>query len=162
MARRVKLCRSNGMAESKTERVCLHKQTRSVFQKKEPINRVPGGYSQAFSKDAYDKIQNGQIADKDMWKYSSFWYKSFDDMAKKTLLRQLISKWGIMSTEMQQALTNDSGIPAVDPRTGEIISDHSDELELTTNAPQPAVEGSVPAQLQENAGEPEQIDLNSL
>ena len=44
MARRVKLCRSNGMAESKTERVCLHKQTRSVFQKKEPINRVPGGY----------------------------------------------------------------------------------------------------------------------
>ena len=119
-------------------------------------------YSQAFSKEAYDKIQNGQIADKDMWKYSSFWYKSFDDMAKKTLLRQLISKWGIMSTEMQQALTNDSGIPAVDPRTGEIISDHSDELELTTDAPQPAVEGSAPAQLQENAGEPEQIDLNSL
>ena len=40
-------------------------------------------YSQAFSKDAYDKIQNGQIADKDMWKYSSFWYKDFDSMAKK-------------------------------------------------------------------------------
>ena len=83
-------------------------------------------------------------------------------MAKKTLLRQLISKWGIMSTEMQQALADDSGIPAVDPRTGEIITDHSDELELTTDAPQPAVEGSAPAQLQENAGEPEQIDLNSL
>lgn len=41
-------------------------------------------------------------------------------------------------------------------------TDHSDELELTTDAPQPAVEGSAPAQLQENAGEPEQIDLNSL
>lgn len=97
-----------------------------------------------------------------MWKYSSFWYKDFDSMAKKTLLRQLISKWGIMSTEMQQALADDSGIPAVDPRTGEIITDHSDELELTTDAPQPAVEGSTPAQIQENAGEPEQIDLNSL
>lgn len=110
----------------------------------------------------YDKIQNGQIADKDMWKYSSFWYKDFDSMAKKTLLRQLISKWGIMSTEMQQALADDSGIPAVDPRTGEIITDHSDELELTTDAPQPTVEGSAPAQLQENASEPEQIDLSSL
>jgi len=133
-----------------------------IYWSREKVLNHADTYSQAFSKDAYDKIQNGQIADKDMWKYSSFWYKSFDDMAKKTLLRQLISKWGIMSTEMQQALTNDSGIPAVDPRTGEIISDHSDELELTTNAPQPAVEGSVPAQLQENAGEPEQIDLNSL
>ena len=133
-----------------------------IYWSREKMLNHADTYSQAFSKDAYDKIQNGQIADKDMWKYSSFWYKSFDDMAKKTLLRQLISKWGIMSTEMQQALTNDSGIPAVDPRTGEIISDHSDELELTTNAPQPAVEGSVPAQLQENAGEPEQIDLNSL
>ena len=119
-------------------------------------------YSPAFSAAAYKKLLNGEIPQNELWKYSSFWYKDFDSMAKKTLLRQLISKWGIMSTEMQQALTNDSGIPAVDPRTGEIISDHSDELELTTNAPQPAVEGSVPAQLQENAGEPEQIDLNSL
>ena len=133
-----------------------------IYWSKEKMLNHADTYSQAFSKDAYDKIQNGQIADKDMWKYSSFWYKDFDSMAKKTLLRQLISKWGIMSTEMQQALADDSGIPAVDPRTGEIITDHSDELELTTDAPQPAVEGSVPAQLQENAGEPEQIDLNSL
>ena len=133
-----------------------------IYWSREKMLNHADTYSQAFSKEAYDKIQNGQIADKDMWKYSSFWYKSFDDMAKKTLLRQLISKWGIMSTEMQQALTNDSGIPAVDPRTGEIISDHSDELELTTDAPQPTVEGSAQAQLQENAGEPEQIDLNSL
>lgn len=28
-------------------------------------------------------------------------------MAYKTLLRQLISKWGIMSTEMQRAFEND-------------------------------------------------------
>ena len=133
-----------------------------IYWSREKMLNHADTYSQAFSKDAYDKIQNGQIADKDMWKHSSFWYKDFDSMAKKTLLRQLISKWGIMSTEMQQALADDSGIPAVDPRTGEIITDHSDELELTTDAPQPAVEGSTPAQIQENAGEPEQIDLNSL
>ena len=67
-------------------------------------------YSPAFSKEAYKKIQNGEIADKDMWKYSSFWYKSFDDMAKKTMLRQIISKWGVMSTEFQYAMDKDSKV----------------------------------------------------
>lgn len=38
---------------------------------------------------------------------SSFWKKDFDVMAYKTMLRQLISKWGIMSIEMQKAYEND-------------------------------------------------------
>ena len=33
----------------------------------------------------------------------SFWERDFDSMAYKTMLRQLISKWGIMSVDMQQA-----------------------------------------------------------
>lgn len=70
-------------------------------------------YSPAYSASAHQKILAGEIADKDMWKYSSFWYKDFDGMAKKTLLRQLISKWGIMSTEMQQAFTNDGSMAEV-------------------------------------------------
>ena len=37
----------------------------------------------------------------------TFWEKNFDGMAFKTMLRQLISKWGIMSTELQQAFVND-------------------------------------------------------
>lgn len=37
----------------------------------------------------------------------TFWEKNFDGMAFKTLLRQLISKWGIMSVDMQQAFEND-------------------------------------------------------
>ena len=37
----------------------------------------------------------------------TFWEKDFDGMAYKTMLRQLISKWGIMSTEMQMAFEND-------------------------------------------------------
>ena len=40
----------------------------------------------------------------------SFWAKDFDDMAKKTVLRQLISKWGIMSTEMQEAVQKDMAV----------------------------------------------------
>jgi len=37
----------------------------------------------------------------------TFWEKDFDGMAFKTMLRQLISKWGIMSIEMQMAMDGD-------------------------------------------------------
>ena len=37
----------------------------------------------------------------------TFWEKDFDGMAYKTMLRQLISKWGIMSIDMQQAMEQD-------------------------------------------------------
>jgi len=64
-------------------------------------------YSQAFNKSDYTRLQRGEIPEKDLWKYSSFWYKNFDEMAKKTILRQLLSKWGIMSVEMQNAYVKD-------------------------------------------------------
>ena len=60
-------------------------------------------YSQAFSAAAYKKLLNGEIPQDELWKYSSFWYKDFDAMSKKTMLRQLISKWGIMTAEMTTA-----------------------------------------------------------
>jgi len=41
-------------------------------------------YSPAFSAEAYQNLLDGKIPDADLWKYSSFWYKDFDDMAKKT------------------------------------------------------------------------------
>ncbi|MBQ2392340.1 MAG: recombinase RecT [Clostridia bacterium] len=74
-------------------------------------------YSPAFSAGAtggkYPKVsfadyEAGKYDKSDEWLYSSFWYKNFDGMAKKTMLRQLISKWGIMSTEMVQAVTLDN------------------------------------------------------
>ena len=37
----------------------------------------------------------------------TFWEKDFDSMAYKTMLRQLISKWGVMSIDMQQAYEGD-------------------------------------------------------
>ena len=76
-------------------------------------------YSKAFSLKAtggrYPKVSYadyvaGKVPDNEMWKYSSFWYKDFDGMAYKTMLRQLISKWGIMSIEMQTAIDNDMAV----------------------------------------------------
>ena len=40
----------------------------------------------------------------------TFWEKDFDGMAYKTMLRQLISKWGIMSIELQNAFEGDMAI----------------------------------------------------
>lgn len=38
------------------------------------------------------------------------WSSAFDDMALKTVLKQLLSKWGIMSVEMQKAVTYDQAV----------------------------------------------------
>lgn len=40
----------------------------------------------------------------------TFWEKDFDSMALKTMYRQLIGKYGIMSIDMQKAYANDSTI----------------------------------------------------
>jgi recombination protein RecT len=40
----------------------------------------------------------------------TFWEKDFDAMAYKTMLRQLISKWGIMSIDMQRAIEGDMSV----------------------------------------------------
>lgn len=40
----------------------------------------------------------------------TFWEKDFDAMAMKTMLRQLISKWGVMSIQMQTAYEADMAV----------------------------------------------------
>lgn len=80
---------------------------KAMYWSREKMQSHADQYSQAYSAEAHQKILRGEIPQKEMWKYSSFWYKNFDDMAYKTMLRQLISKWGIMSTELQMAMEND-------------------------------------------------------
>ena len=109
-------------------------------------------YSMAFSAAKYQDLLDGKIPQSEMWKYSSFWYKDFDGMAYKTMLRQLISKWGIMSIDLQTAIDKDMGTihedgtvdyvdnsadyetipdasqaPAADPATGEVIDNTTEE-----------------------------------
>ena len=55
-------------------------------------------------------LEQGKIPEKELRKYSSFWFKDFDGMALKTMLRQLISKWGIMSIDLQTALDKDMAV----------------------------------------------------
>ena len=61
----------------------------------------------------------------------TFWEKDFDGMAYKTMLRQLISKWGIMSIDLQTAFEQDY-----------IEADQTDVL--TTDMPQIAPVTDIP------------------
>lgn len=62
----------------------------------------------------------------------TFWEKDFDGMAYKTMLRQLISKWGIMSVDltMQKALESDMAV-INDNGTYDYI-DNSNAFEMET------------------------------
>lgn len=90
--------------------------TKTLYWSKKKMLTHADKYSQAFSLNAtagknakmsYADFEAGKVPENEMWKYSSFWYKDFDGMAYKTMLRQLISKWGIMSVEMQDAFDKD-------------------------------------------------------
>lgn len=76
-------------------------------------------FSAAFSKEAtkgkYPKVSyadfcTGKYDKNDAWLYSSFWYQNFDEMGVKTMMRQLLSKWGILSIEMEKAFSADGGV----------------------------------------------------
>lgn len=77
---------------------------------KEEMEKHADTYSKAFNLESYKKLKAGQIPEKEMWKYSSYWYKDFDGMAFKTILRRLISKYGVMSIDMQEAYTKDMAV----------------------------------------------------
>lgn len=84
---------------------------KTLYWSKDKMLVYADKYSPAFNKDAYVKLINNEIPANEMWKYSSFWYKSFDDMAKKTMIRQLISKWGGMAVEpLRVALEHDNNV----------------------------------------------------
>lgn len=64
----------------------------------------------------------------------TFWEKDFDAMAYKTMLRQLISKWGVMSIDLQTAIEADLANDDVD---NQFVSPSE---EIPFNEPQPEVE----------------------
>lgn len=109
---------------------------KTLFWTKSKMMGHADKYSKAFSADAYEKLIAGKIPAKELWKYSSFWYKDFDEMALKTLLRQLFTRWGALDASLEKALTTDN--QALD-RDGNLFD--TDEPEIPV--------------IPENTGEPE-------
>ena len=84
----------------------------------------------------------------------TFWEKDFDAMAFKTMLRQLISKWGVMSIDLQTAFEAD----AVAAEDGDYIQTPPTELpEPVQDEPQEG-DGNGAS---EDTGD-EQVNLNDL
>lgn len=83
---------------------------KAIYWSKKKMENHADTYSKSFDLKQKRMLEKGEIPEKDLWKYSSFWYKNFDAMACKTMLRQLISKWGIMSIELQEAYEKDMGV----------------------------------------------------
>lgn len=118
---------------------------KAMYWSREKMEAHAKKYSPAF---AYD-VNKGT--------HYSFWSKDFDAMASKTMLRQIISKWGIMSTDIIQALD-------VDMKMARDVNDFSDivasesldapdgviEMEADAQEPRQA-EAQVDAQPEQNA-----------
>lgn len=85
----------------------------------------------------------------------TFWEKDFDAMAYKTMLRQLISKWGIMSIDLQSAfdadmaVINDDGTKDyVENAPEDVIEQETPQMEQPQPAEQPQQQEVLDGQMQ--------------
>ena len=75
------------------------------------------------------KYSKGYASDKRKGTAWTFWSRDFDGMAYKTMLRQLISKWGIMSIDMVTALDADMAVIREDGTKEYVDNVESDAVE---------------------------------
>lgn len=123
-----------------------------LYWSKEKMIKHADEYSQAFSAKKLEELQAGKIPQDELWKYSSFWYKNFDEMAKKTMLRQLLSKHALLSTEMQKAIESDQAV--INEELQPSYVDNPDVIDNETVAPEE------PHQIEENVAPT--IDVNQF
>lgn len=97
---------------------------KSLYWSKKKMEAHAKKYSPGFARD----IQKGT--------QYTFWSKDFDAMAYKTMLRQLISKWGIMSIEMQTGILADMSVVREDGSYDYVETDN----EVVADIPAEAVE----------------------
>lgn len=102
---------------------------KSLFWTKDKMEKHADKYSQAFSLEAYNKIKNGEMPAGEMWKYSSYWYTDFAGMAEKTLIKSLLKKWGILSTELIAAMDADESVINEDG-TKNYVETESDVIDM--------------------------------
>ena len=79
----------------------------------------------------------------------TFWEKDFDGMAIKTMLRQLISKWGIMSIEMQEVYKKDMAVLSEDSEP-EFIDGTEAEIIAQDEPTEDAAPSEAPAEVNIN------------
>lgn len=116
---------------------------KELYMSSREVENHAGKYSQSYR---YDKQYN---------KKSSRWSTDFDVMAEKTVIKMLLSKWGILSIEMQKAIQDDQ--KTYDDNGNESYGDNQPEVIEAENpfgekAALPEAENDEPA-------EPEDFDI---
>lgn len=114
--------------------------TKELYMSKNEVTNHAKKYSQSYRYDLNDN------------KTSSKWSTDFDAMAKKTVIKLLLSKWGILSVEMQRAIADDQK-----------TFDEDGNEEYGDNQPD-VIEAEDPfAQIEDKSGEqddePEELDI---
>lgn len=106
--------------------------TKTLYWSKAKMQAHAQKYSQSYRKDLKNKTS---------W---SYWAKDFDGMAFKTMLRQLISKWGLMSIDFQTAITNDMAV-ITEQGQPQFVDNQEDIIEATP-IEQPEITNPAPPQ----------------
>lgn len=88
------------------------------------------------------KYSAGYAADKRKHTQYTFWSKDFDGMAYKTMLRQLISKWGIMSIDLVTAIDADMAVVNEDGSKS-YVEVEEEVNNYTENEPEKIIDGEV-------------------
>ena len=114
---------------------------KNIYWSKEKMQKHALEYSQAYASD----VKKGTTY--------SFWSKDFNGMAFKTMLRQLISKWGVMSVEIQEAITKDMSIVKEDGSF--------DYVDNQPTVSTPNVE-EIKNEVKEEKSEIKQVNINEL
>ena len=117
--------------------------TKELYMSKGEVTNHAKKYSQSYRYDLNDN------------KTDSKWSTDFDAMAKKTVIKMLLSKWGILSVEMQRAITDDQKTFDEDGN-GDYGDNQPDVIEAEDPFAQIEDKGGVP---DAGAEEPEEIDI---
>lgn len=117
---------------------------KNLYWSKEKMQKHALEYSQAYASD----VKKGTNY--------SFWSKDFNGMAFKTMLRQLISKWGVMSIDMQEAITKDMSV-VKDDGTYDYVDNQS-----VVSVPLEEPVNTEVNNITENAAEVKQVNINEL
>ena len=115
---------------------------KNLYWSKEKMQKHALEYSQAYASDVKKNTNY------------SFWSKDFNGMAFKTMRRQLISNWGIMSIDMQEALIKDMSVVKEDGTY--------DYIDNQTTSPQVITGETIDVEVQKVNEEVKQVNINEL
>ena len=119
---------------------------KAIYWSKTKMEKHALRYSQGYKSDKKNKTEY------------TFWSKDFDGMAYKTMLRQLISKWGIMSIDMQTAMEKDQAVISEDGSANYVeMTEETSAVEVTP-APEPTPEPAPEPKPKKKAEKPKEED----